>query len=190
VTAREQEEYKALRETIRERGTARVWVFAVGVLGWAGIVIAVLALALPPVAVLVPLVWLAAAFEAVLALHVGVERIGRYLLVFHADAWENAAGTFGQVKGAPAVDPLFARFFILAAVVNLIPLLATAPIVQELLLVVGGHAAFAVRIAVGRMATARQRRVDTVRFEELRSTFGAEGTEETGTERTERTAKP
>jgi hypothetical protein len=189
VTAREQEEYKALRETIRERGTARVWVFAVGVLGWAGIVIAVLALALPPVTVILPLVWLAAAFEAVLALHVGVERVGRYLLVFHADAWEKAAGTFGPVKGAAVVDPLFARFFVLAAVANLIPLLATTPIVQELVLVVGVHVVFGARIAIARMAAARQRRVDTGRFEQLRR-LGTEGTEGTGTEGTEKTAKP
>jgi hypothetical protein len=168
VTAREQEEYKALRETIRERGTARIGIFVIGLLGWTGFVIAVLALALPPVAVILPLVWLAAAFEAVLALHVGVERVGRYLLVFHADAWENAAGAFGPVKGAPVVDPLFARFFFLAAVANMIPLLATTPIVQELVLVVGAHLVFGVRIGVARMAVVRQRRVDTVRFEQLR----------------------
>ena len=30
MTARELEEYRALRATIRERGTARVWIFVVG----------------------------------------------------------------------------------------------------------------------------------------------------------------
>ena len=30
MTPRELEEYRALRETIRERGTARVWIFVVG----------------------------------------------------------------------------------------------------------------------------------------------------------------
>jgi hypothetical protein len=168
VTPREQEEYTALRATIRERGTTRVWLCVAGLLGWAGLVVAVLAVALPPVATLIPLVALAATFEAVLALHVGVERVGRYLLVFHADDWERVAGTFGRPAGAPAVDPLFTRMFLVAAVVNLSPLLATVPIVQEVIVVAGGHAAFVVRLLVARSAAARQRPIDAARFEELK----------------------
>jgi len=83
MTARDQDEYIALRATIRERGTARVCVFAGGIAAWAALSIATAALAPTPVAVLCPLLVLAAVFEAVFALHVGVERIGRYLQVFH-----------------------------------------------------------------------------------------------------------
>src|SRR5947208_14124487 len=38
MTARELEEYRALRATIRERGTARVWIFVVGFGLWGGLV--------------------------------------------------------------------------------------------------------------------------------------------------------
>ena len=44
---------------------------------------AVASLAAIPVATLLPLVLLAACFEAIFALHTGVERIGRYLQVFY-----------------------------------------------------------------------------------------------------------
>jgi hypothetical protein len=33
-----QDEFAALRATIRERGTARVWIFFVAIAGWAAIV--------------------------------------------------------------------------------------------------------------------------------------------------------
>jgi len=83
MTARELEEYTALRTTIRERGTTRVWIFLVGIIAWAALTTATAALASSPLAVLLPLLILAATFEAVYALHVGVERIGRYLQVFY-----------------------------------------------------------------------------------------------------------
>ena len=83
MTAREHEEYRALRATIRERGTARVCIFAGGIVAWAAVTIATAAMASTPLATLLPLLVLAAAFEVVFALHIGVERIGRYLQVFH-----------------------------------------------------------------------------------------------------------
>src|SRR5712692_11822960 len=85
MTPRDQEEYRALRATIRERGTTRIWIFVVGLVGWAGLVIATAALAALPVATLLPLLVLAVVFEAVVALHTGVERIGRYIQVFFED---------------------------------------------------------------------------------------------------------
>ena len=83
MTARDHEEYRALRATIRERGTARVCIFAGGIVAWAAATIATAALASTPLATLLPLLVLASVFEAVFALHIGVERIGRYLQVFH-----------------------------------------------------------------------------------------------------------
>ena len=82
MTPRELEEYTALRETIRERGTARVWIFVAGLVAWAALVIATAALAALPVATLLPLLILAGTFEAVFSLHAGVERVGRYIQVF------------------------------------------------------------------------------------------------------------
>jgi hypothetical protein len=168
VTPREQEEYRVLRETIRERGTARVWIAVVGVLAWAALLVVLLAFALPPVGTLAPLVALAATFEAVLALHVGVERVGRYLFVFHDDHWERIAGDFGRPARALATDPLFCVVFIAAAIVNLTPMLATTPIVQEWVLVGGAHAAFVARVLRARGAAASQRQVDGARFGELK----------------------
>jgi hypothetical protein len=168
MTDRSAEEYAALRATIRERGTARVYILALGLAVWAALALAAVVLGIPPVATLIPLVVLAATFEGVYGLHVAVERIGRYLLVFHDDRWEQAAGVFGSPAGAPRVDPLFGTVFLLAALVNLVPLLATTPIVQELLIVGAAHAAFGARVLRARAAARRQRGVDTERFKQVR----------------------
>ena len=81
MTGCDQDEYNALRATIRERGTARVCIFVAGVAAWTAATIATTALASSPVASLLPLLLLACVFETVFALHVGVERIGRYVQV-------------------------------------------------------------------------------------------------------------
>src|SRR5579872_1434783 len=104
-------EYEALRATIRARGTARVWMFFVGLTAWSALTIATAALASAPVGALLPLLVLAAAFEGVLALHVGVERIGRYLQVFHDDQWEQTSMMFGPPLAGTGSDPLFVIFF-------------------------------------------------------------------------------
>src|SRR6185436_2594747 len=99
MTESEVEEYKALRATIRERGSVRTCVFVAGMAAWALVALAATFVSIPLMAVL-PLLLLAATFEAVFALHVGVERIGRYLQVAHADAWEQTAMAFGRPKGS------------------------------------------------------------------------------------------
>jgi hypothetical protein len=168
VTPREQEEYRALRATIRQRGTARVWVFSAGMAAWAALTFAALALALPPVATLVPLLVLAAAYEAVLALHVGVERVGRYLHVFYEDRWEGAASSFGRPSGSLGLDPLFRVPFLLAALLTALPVVPARPIVQELVVVLASIAAFTVRVLTTSSAARKQRDVDTARFLELK----------------------
>jgi uncharacterized membrane protein HdeD (DUF308 family) len=168
VTARDQEEYSALRDTIRERGTVRVWIFVAGLVGWSAIVVGLLALALPPIATLVSLVALAATFEGVLALHVGVERVGRYLSVYHDDHWERAAAAFGRPPGAISADPLFVRTFAMATVLNLIPLLTTTPIAQEWIVVGAAHGAFGLRLWTAQAAARRQRQIDAARFQQLK----------------------
>jgi hypothetical protein len=161
------EEYRALRATVRERGTARVWVFTAGLIGWAALTTATAALTSPPVATLVPLVALAATFEAVFSLHAGVERIGRYLRAAHDDEWERVAAAFGRPAGAVAIDPLFTVPFLVAAVVNLEPLVAAGPTREELAFVGSAHVLFALRIVLARAAAARQRAVDAARFEQI-----------------------
>ena len=86
-------EFTALRATIASRGTARMVLVPVVVISWASLAIVVVLLGDLPVAALPPLAVLVGGFEAVNALHVGVERIGRYLQVFYegaagAPAWE------------------------------------------------------------------------------------------------------
>jgi hypothetical protein len=167
VTPREQEEYKALRATIRERGTARPWVALCGFVAWAALTAATAALAAPPVASIVPLVVLAAAFECVFALHIGVERVGRYLQVFYEDQWEQTAMAFGRPSGAVALDALFSVPFLIAVLINMMPALIQGPTTQELVFVGGAHALFVVRIVAARVAAGKQRDIDLRRFQEL-----------------------
>jgi hypothetical protein len=173
MTPRDPEEYSALRATIRERGTARICVFAFGVSVWAAVNIATAALSTSPVAVLLPLVALAATFEAVLALHVGVERIGRYLQVFHEDRWEQVAMAFGRPAGALHLDALFSMPFFVAVLVNLAPMLVANPVPVEWAFVGGAHLLFLLRVLTARAAAARQRDVDLGRFKQLHSTWSA-----------------
>ena len=175
MTAREQDEYSALRATVRERGTARVCLFAGGIAAWAAAAIATAALASTPIAALLPLLVLAAVFEAVFALHVGVERIGRYIQVFYETdlpalpKWEHAAMAFGRPKGAATTDALFSAIFFLAALFNLMPALLLEPQRVELVFVGGAHALFALRLLVARHAASTQRAIDLERFQKLQS---------------------
>ena len=191
MTSREQDEYIALRATIRARGTARVCVFAAGIVAWAAVTIAAAALAFSPVATLLPLLVLGSVFEAVFALHAGVERIGRYLQVFHETpapdlpapavpqdlpapvGWEHAAMAFGRPKGAIGLDALFCVPFLLAALFNLAPALLLNPIPSELIFVGGAHALFALRLIVARHAAGQQRAIDLARFRQIRTHAGS-----------------
>lgn len=167
VTPREQEEYRALRATIGTRGTARVWVFMVGLVAWAGLLSATSALALPPIAALSSLLVLAAAFEAVFALHVSVERIGRYLQVFHEDRWEQTAMDFGFPLAGTGGDPLFAAFFGFATFLNLLPVIGGDAVQIELVVIGAAHVLFLGRVILARRIASRQRRADLERFRAL-----------------------
>jgi hypothetical protein len=172
MTEREQEEYVALRATVRERGTARVWVFVAGVAGWAALTLATAALAATPVATLVPLLVLASVFEAVFALHVGVERVGRYIQVFHETEaggarWEHTAMALGPTKGVATTDALFVIPFLLAGLFNLMPALIMEPTREEVVFVAGAHALFILRLVVARDRAAKQRAIDLERFQQL-----------------------
>jgi hypothetical protein len=167
MTPREQQEYKALRATIRERGTSRVWIFAVGITAWAALTVLTAALSAPPVSTLAPLLVLAASFEAVFALHIGVERVGRYLQVFFDDEWERTSMAFGRPGGAATVDALFAGPFLLAAVFNVMPALIAGPTAPELIFIGGAHALFILRLLVARHVAGRQRAIDLERFQQL-----------------------
>src|SRR4051812_47842829 len=140
MTPRELEEYRALRDTIRERSTARLWIATVGLAVWTALTVAVAALAEPPVASLLTLFFLVAAFEVMYSIHTAVERIGRYIQVFHEAPneparWEHAAMSFGQMPsdgrpspGAHPLDALFSPLFLVATLFNLLPVVVATPI--------------------------------------------------------------
>jgi hypothetical protein len=174
VTPRELEEYRALRETIRERGTARVWIVLAGMVGWAALTVATAALAQLPVATLLPLLLLAVTFELVFSLHMGVERIGRYIqVVFEGEeadsGWEHYAMAYGRSFRGSGSDPLFSIYFWIATVFNFVPALSAGPVPLEWGTVGALHLLFAVRIAIARRQAAHQRAVDLERFEALKA---------------------
>ncbi len=168
------EEYRGLRATIRERGTARVIVTTITFVSWSALALATSALFVIPAIGLIPLLVLSVGFEGVFALHVGVERIGRYLQIRYEAAdggpgWEHAAMRFrGQPGSSGGVDPLFAWPFSLAILLNLMVVLFmtggsnTADIGAELLTLESppslGFGIYAVlhAVAVARVISARR----------------------------------
>ncbi|HEY7449409.1 MAG TPA: hypothetical protein VH702_14740 [Vicinamibacterales bacterium] len=164
-------EYEALRATIRERGTRRVTLFVLSMAVWA--LIFVLGLQQGGrFATFGALMVLVAGFEAVYALHVGVERIGRYLQVFyeeagHLPAWERTAMAFGREPSGDGIDPLFSLVYAAALLLNLVPVGLTG---QPVFILAAGaaHAGFALRILRTRLYAAAQRAKDLERFRRLK----------------------
>jgi hypothetical protein len=171
----QQEEYRALRETIRQRGTARVWVLVAGIIAWGALTMATAALASLPVATFLPLLVLAVTFEAVFSLHVGVERIGRYLQVFHEDTggWEHTVMAFGRPLAGTRTDPLFVAHFLLACLLNIVPALLAEPVQLEIAIVGSAHLLFVARVVIAARSAAKQRVSDLKRFEELKAGINA-----------------
>jgi hypothetical protein len=178
VTVRDYE-YAELRRTIAIRGTVRValvpWTFA----WWAGLTVVLVLFSELPVAALLTLAVLASGFEAVHALHIGVERIGRYLQVSYEEAagdssvtglrpaWETTAMAVGPALPGGGADPLFTILFCCAAVVNLIPALLPIPTAIEIALIGALHVAFLIRVVRARMAAGKQRAVELERYRAL-----------------------
>lgn len=175
MTSREIDEYRALRDTIRERSTTRLWIALIGIAAWATLMMATAAFIELPVATLMPLLVLAVTFDIVYALHTAVERIGRYLQVFFEDAsqdrgWEHQAMEYGRQFPGGGVDPLLCVYFWLATALNLVPALIVTPAPSQFEWGVVGvaHLAFAVRVVVARRHAAGQRAMDLARFIRLK----------------------
>lgn len=177
-------EFVALRTTIANRGTARLVLAPALFAAWAVLCALQLALSPTPLATLFPLMVLVAGFEAVLALHTGAERIGRFIQVFVEEAagheglrpmWETTAMASAPRMPGGIVDPLFTPVFAAALILNL-ALGAVAGVTP------GEIAAFASvhLLALGRMLLARrsaasQRARDLEHFRRLRQTTTAAG---------------
>ena len=183
VTPREMAEYAVLRDTIRTRGSARLWIVLTSFLGWAALAIAVAILGVAPALTMVPLLLLAVSFEIVLSVHTAVERIGRYVQVFFEEddgtaspptgqGWEHHAMAYAERFPGSAPDPLFAGFYITATFVNFmsVGLLGGVPVEYWSLGAI--HLLFAIRILVARRQAGRQRAIDLQRFQELKRSSG------------------
>ena len=167
-------EFSVLRRTIAARGTTRMVLVPVTFIGWATLSMALLLLGDLPAATLLSLAVLAGGFEAIHALHVGTERIGRYLQVYYeidpdGPRWETTALAVGPALPGGGIDPLFSVAFVLASVVGLIVALVPEPTPLELGVIGAAHAAFVVRVIRARGAASRQRAVELESFTALRS---------------------
>jgi hypothetical protein len=162
-------EYTALRATIRERGTARMVIAPLVFIAWAATSVATAAVITVALSTLVPLMVLAAGFEAIFALHTNVERIGRYIQAYHesTSGWEHVGMEFGRRFPGGGPDPLFGRLFGVAVSINYIPAaLGGTPI--ELVVLGILHLLVIFRIRVARKAASGQRALDLERFQSLR----------------------
>src|SRR5215831_16774110 len=165
-----QSEYEALRATIRERGTVRMILLPVSFGLWGGAAIATTAAIALPIGALLPLVVLAAGFEAIYALHVNVERIGRYIQVFHEPdgGWEHVAMEFGQRFPGKGPDALFMGLFLAATALNYLPV-ALGGTIPELVAAGALHLLLALHIGTARRRASRQRQQDLEHFQAIKN---------------------
>ena len=173
-------EYRVLRETIAARGSLRPILTLAGVVSWAAVFTAVLVFLPYPVAAAVPLVILAATFEAIRPLHFGAERMGRYLQVFYEEqgqedrvlsdtpAWERVAMRLGPSVPGAGGHPLFVPVFFLATVVNFLAVLLPGPVAIELGMMAVPHLSFIAWLLAADRAMRRQRGAELARFRQLR----------------------
>ena len=166
-------EYDGLRATIRERGTLRIWVITVGLIAMSALVVALRGAHLSGAIALLPLLVLAATFEINFFVHTGVERIGRYLQVFHEErggttGWETTAMNYGA-KYPSGLDPLFSILFAAAALLNFLSTLVVADEPGWMACSLAGHLGLAYRIVTARALASAQRALDLDRFRGLLS---------------------
>ena len=171
MTEPNQAEYAALRDTIRERGTARLCAVLIGVAAWGALAIALLIAELEGGVTIVPFVVLIVTFEINFFIHTGVERIGRYLQVFYEEragaiGWETTAMSYGA-KFPSGLDPLFSIVFAAATALNFFSSLVTAQRPGWIALSLVAHLAFAYRIVAAKRLAGAQRALDLDRFRSL-----------------------
>ena len=167
-------EFAVLRATISTRGTVRMALLPITILSWAVLAAGVLVLTDTALAVVFPLAVLVAGFEAIHALHVGVERIGRYIQVNYeslpgAPQWESTAMRVGPALPGGGIDPLFTVVLMAATFANLIPIAIVPPPVAQFGVLAALHVLFIIRLVRARGAAARQRAVDLETFKAIKA---------------------
>jgi len=167
-------EYKALRDTIRERGSLRICTILVGLAAWAALSVGLLAVDIAGAATMIPFVVLAATFEISYFVHTGVERVGRYLQVFYEEpegavGWETTVMNFGA-RFPSKSDPLFLTLFVSAGMLNFVSsFVLTTRRPGWVVVSLAAHAWFAWRLFSARDLAASQRSRDLEHFRALRS---------------------
>jgi hypothetical protein len=169
------DEYRVLRQTIALRGTVRIALLPLTLLGWSLLAAGLLAFSEVPYAAVFPLGALVGGFEAIHALHVGVERIGRYVQVYYEGSaqgprWETTAMAVGPALPGGGTDPLFSVVFVAAAAANLMTGWVVEPTSVEIGVLVTLHLVFVVRVVRARIAASRQRAVELESYRALLST--------------------
>jgi hypothetical protein len=167
-------EFLVLRQTIATRGTVRMALLPLTVVAWAAVAAMLLLWSDLPVAAILPLAILTAGFEATYALHVGVERIGRYVQVYYeagssGPQWETTAMLLGPALPGGGIDPLFSIVFLSATIANLTVAVVPEPTPLELGIIGAIHVALAVRIVRARGAASHQRVVELDNYRALKS---------------------
>ena len=177
------EEYRALRATIRSRGGLRLTLCLVGLIAWAATTVAVLTWLPNPIAGSIPLLLLIATFEVNRILHLGVERIGRYLQAFYEDRavegkdgpkWETTAMSFGPAVPGAGGHPLLLPIFLLATVLNFLTVVLPGPVPLELGVMTIPHVSFLLWILYADRGMRRQRTAELERFRALLGTENGE----------------
>jgi hypothetical protein len=167
-------EFAVLRHTIATRGTVRMALLPLTIVSWSALTATMLLFGRPAFAVIFPLAILVAGFEAIHALHVGVERIGRYLQVNYeslpdAPQWESTAMRVGPALPGGGIDPLFTVVFMAATFANLLPAATAPPVMTQYGVLAAVHLAFIIRLVRARGAAARQRAVDLETFTAIKA---------------------
>lgn len=176
----DREEYASLRQAIAARGQLRTVLFVAGLAAWASVLVAIMVTLPYPLVSVVPLTLLASVFEAIRPLHLGAERIGRYLQVFYEErgaadgslaetpAWERTAMAFGAAVPGAAGHPLFAPLFAVATLVNFMSVWVPGPLPVELTALAIPHLAFIIWLVVCDRRMRSQRTRELARYRQLR----------------------
>ena len=179
-----QSEFTVLRQTIAARGTVRMALLPVTVIGWTSITAALFdgGTTIPALLSLVSLSVLVGGFEAIHALNVGVERIGRYLQVYYeatasaeapgqaaGPSWETTAMAVGPGLPGGGIDPLFSVVFSALTGLNLALAFPDLQTTTDYVVVLPVHAIFWIRLIRARGAAARQRAVDLETFRAIKA---------------------
>jgi hypothetical protein len=176
-------EYASLRATIQARGTARPLAFLAGISTWAALQSAVLIWLPNPIGASMPLIVLLATFEVIRSLHLGIERIGRYLQVFYEEsasaeaplappAWERTAMTFGPAIPGAGGHPFFFPIFLIATFVNFLAVVLPSPVLVAGVTMAVPHLAFIIWMVYCERGMRRQRETELARYRVLKKDSG------------------